>query len=447
MSSKGTSAMGEKNKEKSALVPRLRFPKFRNAGTWELKPLGRIARILDEKAGNKKLVLLSITSGVGLVSQVEKFGREIAGAQYKNYYVIQHDDFAYNKSSTKDYPEGFVARYQGNEIGAVPNSIFTCFRISPGTAYPPCLGYLFANNLHGRWLRRFVTVGARAHGSLNVDDKDLLATPVPLPPKAILLDEQKKIADCLSSLDELITAETQELDAIKTYKKGLMQRLFPREGETAPRLRFPKFRDTGEWKMRPFGDLLDDVIDFRGRTPTKLGMEWGGGTIPALSSNNVKNGFIDYGAECYLGSEDLYMRWMGEVNLQEDDIVFTMEAPLGNALLLPDSRKYILSQRVVAFKTKADVLNPFLVQIIWGDGFQSELGKLATGSTAKGINQKSLRTIPVRLPDTDEQQEIADCLSPLDDLITAQSQKIDALKTHKKGLMQQLFPVLDEVPA
>ena len=205
-----------------------------------------------------------------------------------------------------------------------------------------------------------------------------------------------------------------------------------------PKLRFPEFR--GEWRELTFGELLDDIIDFRGRTPVKLGMEWGNGNITSLSANNVKNGFIDYKAECNLGSEELYQRWMGDVRLEKDDIVFTMEAPLGNALLLPDSRKYILSQRVVAFKTKSQVVNPFLVQLIWSEGFQYAISELSTGSTAKGINQKALKTVPVKVPHPKEQQKIAECLSSVDELIAAQARKVDALKTHKKGLMQQLFP-------
>lgn len=260
-------------------------------------------------------------------------------------------------------------------------------------------------------------------------------------------EEQQKIADCLGSLDDLIAAEGRKLAALRDHKKGLMQQLFPHEGETRPRLRFPEFQDTGEWEERPFYDLFDAVIDFRGRTPKKLGMEWGGGNIIALSANNVKNGFIDLTAECYLGSDDLHARWMGDVNLSKGDIVFSMEAPLGNALLIPDDSKYILSQRVVAFKSKSTVVSEFVLQLIWSDCFQVAITQLSTGSTAKGISQKALQRIAVHLPKKAEQQRIADCLSALDDLIAAQAQKLDALRTHKRGLMQQLFPSPEDVEA
>src|SRR5690606_22685925 len=100
-------------------------------------------------------------------------------------------------------------------------------------------------------------VGARAHGSLSVKDDDLLALPVPLPRGKSSLAEQQKIAECLSTLDELIEAESRKLDALKDHKKGLMQQLFPREGETRPRLRFPEFRDAPEWEQRRLGDLVE----------------------------------------------------------------------------------------------------------------------------------------------------------------------------------------------
>jgi len=214
--------------------------------------------------------------------------------------------------------------------------------------------------------------------------------------------------------------------------------------ELNPTLRFPEFRDTGNWEDISFCDLLEDILDFRGRTPLKLGMEWGGGNIISLSANNVKNGYIDYDAECNLGSQALYEKWMGKVSLEKNDIVFTMEAPLGNALLIPDTNKYILSQRVVVFKTKKEVNNFFLIQLIWSERFQSLINKLATGSTAKGINQKSLKKVFVKIPSPSEQQKIAGCLSSISDRITAETQKLDTLKEHKKGLMQQLFPAEGE---
>ncbi|KGU63698.1 type I restriction modification DNA specificity domain protein [Burkholderia pseudomallei MSHR983] len=424
MSNKYSSAMNEGSNQKKAMVPRLRFPEFRRAEAWELKPLGQIAHILNEKAGNKKLTLLSITSGVGLVSQIEKFGREIAGSQYKNYYVIRRDDFAYNKSSTKDYPEGFIARYQSGEDGAVPNSIFTCFRVRAGASHPPYLSYLFENNLHGKWLRRFITIGARAHGSLNVDDTDLLATPVPVPPKEKLLDEQKKIADCLFSLDELIKAETQKLDSLRIHKKGLMQQLFPREGEAVPRLRFPEFRDAEKWGVKTLSAIAENLDNRR---------------IPVTESNRIKGAIPYYGASGvvdyihdFIFDEDLLCVSEDGANLvaRTTPIAFSISGKTwvnNHAHVLKFERRCV--QKIVE-----DYLNLI------------SLEDYLTGMAQPKLNRSMLDTIPVPIPvDESEQQAVADCLSSVDDLIAAQRQKIDGLKTHKKGLMRQLFPVLNEV--
>jgi len=203
------------------LVPKLRFLEFIHEAEWRIEPLGILSDEITEKTKGRKYKLMSITSGVGLVSQVEKFGREIAGDSYKNYYVITKGDFAYNKSSTKLYAEGEIAMYDEDEIGAVPNSIFTCFRFYKNKIDPLFAKYLFINNLHGNWLRKFISVGARANGALQVNSKDLFSTPFPYPTK----DEQQKIAACLFSLDELIKASGDKLDALRDHKKGLMQNL------------------------------------------------------------------------------------------------------------------------------------------------------------------------------------------------------------------------------
>ena len=143
------------------LIPKTIFTEY--TYKWDETSLGEISTIVKEKAGKQKYLLMSVTSGVGLVPQTEKFGKEIAGDSYKNYTVIQKYDFAYNKSSTKQFPEGYISMLHDYEAAAVPNSIFTCFRIEDHKGYPQFFEYLFRSNYHGRWLRKYIEVGARAH--------------------------------------------------------------------------------------------------------------------------------------------------------------------------------------------------------------------------------------------------------------------------------------------
>jgi type I restriction enzyme S subunit len=248
------------------------------------------------------------------------------------------------------------------------------------------------------------------------------------------LPEQQKIASFLAAVDEKIQQLFKKKALLEQYKKGVMHELF------SGTLRFKD--ENGDpypdWEEKRFFDLMQEVLDFRGRTPLKIGMDWGG-DILSLSANNVKNGYIDLEAEGNMGSEELYEKWMGKVNLEQGDIVFTMEAPLGKALLIPDNRKYILSQRVVAFKSIESVNNDFLIQLIWSKKFQNTIERLSTGSTAKGINQKSLKKVKADIPCHEEQQKIATYLSSIDTKIESVNNQITQSQTFKKGLLQQMF--------
>ena len=247
--------------------------------------------------------------------------------------------------------------------------------------------------------------------------------------------EQEKIASFLGAIDTRLTQLRRKHELLQTYKRGVMQKIFSQE----VRFKGAIGSEFPEWNFGLFYDCLNEIVDFRGRTPLKLGMEWGGGQIPALSANNVKNGYIDFQAECNLASEELHIKWMSGVDVRKGDIVFTMEAPLGNATLIPDSRKYILSQRVVLFKTKQNINNHFLIQLVWSPFFQKLLQSLSTGTTAKGINQKSLKKIEIYYPNIEEQEKIADFLTAIDRKIKAVAQQIDRTKQFKKGLLQKMF--------
>jgi type I restriction enzyme S subunit len=252
--------------EPTSVMPKLRFPEFRSAGDWHFKRLSDIAEPIFDAVGTRKSVPMSVTTGVGLVSQEEKFGRTIAGDSYKNYIRLQRNDFAYNKSATKEFPQGYIARYSGTKDAAVPNSIFTCFRPDTAAVIPEYLDHLFHGNHHGRWLRKYVTVGARAHGALSVSDDYLMSMPVPLPPDTVSRPEQQKIADCLGSLDDLIAVEGRKLEALRKHKEGLMEELFPLPGETRPRLRFPEFEDAPEWQEEKLGNIVTIVS---GKSPSQ----------------------------------------------------------------------------------------------------------------------------------------------------------------------------------
>eukprot|EP01012_Entosiphon_sulcatum_P025782 TRINITY_DN31156_c0_g1_i1.p1 TRINITY_DN31156_c0_g1~~TRINITY_DN31156_c0_g1_i1.p1 ORF type:complete len:429 (-),score=44.48 TRINITY_DN31156_c0_g1_i1:602-1888(-) len=423
-----------KKKEKK-LVPKLRFPGFIYENGWHERPIKTLAERVIQK--NQKLDITTVftNSAVGgIVNQRDYFEKDIANQEgLQNYYVVSPGDYVYNPRISNEAPVGPISKNNTEKTG-VMSPLYTVFRFfEENNGF---YEYYFKTNHWFKAIKKAANTGAR-FDRMSITDSAFMDILV-LYPKP---EEQQKIAACLSSLDDLISAENEKLNVLNKHKKSLMQQLFPTKGETKPKLRFPEFKESEEWEDRSFGDLLYSIIDFRGRTPIKLGMSWGGGNVISLSANNVKNGYIDYDAKCHLGSDKLFDKWMGKVKLEKGDVVFTMEAPLGNALLVPDNQKYILSQRVVAFKTKENVHNDFLVQLIWSSQFQNEIERLSTGSTAKGINQKRLNKLRVLFPKSiKEQQIISNILESIDNEITIQSFKLKQLKKHKKGLMQHLFP-------
>ncbi|MFP6849838.1 MAG: restriction endonuclease subunit S [Pseudomonas sp.] len=423
---------------KPALVPKLRFPEFREAGDWTTETLGSLVTISTQKVGSNTCIPMSITSGVGLVSQQEKFGRIIAGNSYKNYLLLKQNDFAYNKSATKEYPEGFIALYVGSELAAVPNSIFTCFRVKGLSSAPQYLNYLFLGNLHGQWLRNFIEVGARAHGSLSINERDLLALPVPLPKGERSLAEQQKIADCLISLDELIVTQDRKVDTLKKHKKGLMQQLFPREEETQPRMRFPEFQNAGQWEETILGKM-GELINGLTYSPDDV-RESG---LLVLRSSNVKNGEIALD-DCVFVDPAI----KGANLSQPNDILICVrngsKALIGKSALIPrDMPLCTHGAFMTIFRAQAP---QFVFQLFQTAKYQKQVaGDL--GATINSINGRQLLKYKFIVPKSAEQQRIADCLTSLDALITAQTQKLETLKNHKKGLMRQLFPFMTVVEA
>lgn len=419
----------------AALVPERRFSEFQDAAAWGNVSLGSLVSISTKKVGDKTCVPMSITSGVGLVSQMEKFGRIIAGDSYKNYLLLKKNDFAYNKSATKEYPEGFIALYTGEELAAVPNSIFTCFRIKGEAASPKYLNYLFLGNLHGRWLRKFIEVGARTHGSLSINNSDLLALPVPVPSGPNSLKEQQKIADCLASSDALIAAQGRKVEALSAHKKGLMQQLFPQEGETQPRLRFPEFAGTGDWQEMSLGQIVavaSGQID-----PTQMPYR----SLPQIGSENIEantSKLVDVKTAAEKGIAS------GNYVFDEKDILYSKIRPALNKVAAP-AFNGICSADIYPVRPSDDrLLRDYLLYLLLSDGFLEHAKRNSERGKIPKINRVGLLSYIALLPEPHEQRRIADCLTSIDNLIVAEARKLHTLKTHKMGLMQQLFPQVGE---
>jgi len=240
------------------------------------------------------------------------------------------------------------------------------------------------------------------------------------------IPEQQKIAACLSSLDEVITAESQKLELLKEHKKGLLQNLFPQEGETVPKLRFPEFKDDGEWEE----NILKEVASFVNEKTQLENLS----INSYISTENLLPDYAGVTIASKLPSSGNFTKY------QKGDVLVSNIRPYLKKVWFAE-KNGACSNDVIVLRANPLVSDKFLSLLLRNDTFISYIMKSAEGVKMPRGNKDSIREYPIVFPkDKSEQQKIAETLSSLDDLITAQSQKIEALKMHKKGLLQGLFP-------
>jgi len=422
------------SKTQKTITPKLRFPEFQGSDSWYIPSLSEISERITKKVGGKSLETVSITAGVGFVTQAEKFSRDISGKQYKNYIILNEGEFSYNKGNSKKFPQGCIYQLKEFKQVAVPNA-FISFRLNKGHIANFYQGY-FDSNYHGKQLARFITSGARGDGLLNINAYDFFSIKFPTPND---LEEQQKVAGCLSTIDEVIDFERQKLSILRAHKKGLMQNLFPAEDKMLPKFRFPEFGASPDWGKKPLRGLADRVT-----TKNK------GSEISRVLTNSAINGIVD--------QRDYFNKDIAnQANLEgysvvdKGDYVYnprtSVSAPVG-----PISKNKcgagVMSPLYTVFRFKSDI-NNFFEHYFKSSYWHSYLYKIANAGARHdrmSITNDSFMEMPLPYPPTEkEQQKIADCLSSADGMITTQEQKIEALKDHKKGLMQQLFPKHEEL--
>jgi type I restriction enzyme S subunit len=422
--------MSDNQNQKRELMPPLRFPEFREAGGWRETQLHKIAKSISQRATTGDgTTVLTLSGEDGLIPQNEYFGKQIAGDNVERYIKIARNDFVYNDRTTSLSTYGSIKKLSKCDSGIV-SPIYKCFRFY-SDENPFFWDRYFESGSHEAQLHGLVNEGARA-GRFNISIDQFLSTSVWLPGRR----EQQKIADCLSSIDELITAEILKLDALKDHKRGLMQQLFPSDGETVPRLRFPEFQDVGEWEGIKLG-VLGELVQGLTYSPDDV-RERG---LLVLRSSNIRNGEIVLDDCVYVNPQ------VRNANLaQPDDILICVRngstALIGKNALIPRKMPPCTHG---AFMTIFRSRSPqFVFQLFQTPTYQKQVAA-DLGATINSINGSQFVKYKFFVPKPLEQQRIADCLSSVDQLIAAQFQRVDALKVHKKGLMQLLFPVVDEV--
>lgn len=412
--------MSAKDKKKGSLVPRLRFPEFRDE--WTYDNLGDFLEEYSEKVNADTTLPIYSSTRDGLKAQKDYFnGHELINSG--EYGVVPVNCFVYRHMSDDN-----IFIFNINLIGEAI-AVSKEYPVFKAKNMSPLFLYYILN--YGLDFKRFAAMQKKGGTRTRLYFSTLCSWKTLLPTKP----EQQRIADCLSSLDERIAAETNKLDALKAHKKGLLKQLFPAEGETLPQLRFPEFQDAGEWEKSTVNDLLTEScqIGSKGNKAKKLTVKlWGKGVFEKeeIFQGSVNTQYYRRRSGQFIYSKlDFLNQAFGIIPHYLDGFESTVDLP--------------------CFDFRSDVNPIFFLEYVKREAFYKKFGEIADGGRkAKRIQVDVFLSFPVLLPpQTKEQQQIADCLSSLDELITAQGQKIELLKDHKKGLMQQLFLRIDEVLA
>jgi type I restriction enzyme S subunit len=282
-----------------------------------------------------------------------------------------------------------------------------------------------ANNLRFAFeLMSQLKYDAKEHKRYYISVYQNILVPVPNP------TEQQKIANCLSSLDDLITAENQKLEALKAHKKWLMQHLFPAEMETVPKLRFGQFKESTDWKQN---DLGEKGIAF-----------FVNEKIP-IKEVHLKN---------YVSTENLLPNYSGRVTSSKLPTTGSVTRYKKQDILLSNIRPYLkkvwfadidggASNDIIVIRAEEALEATFLSYLLRNDDFINYIMKSAEGVKMPRGDKDQIKKYRIIFPKKNEQKKIAECLTSLDAVITSQNNKLKILKLHKKGLMQVLFPEIN----
>lgn len=435
------------NIKKKEVFPELRFLEFKDKAGWIE------SKLIDVTNKKIKWSFIGGPFGSNLKSSdyVEKGIRiiqlqNIGDAKFnEKYKIFTSKEKADELLSNNIYPGDIIISKMGDPVGRA------CLIPDTHDRYVMCsdgIRLVVDEKLHSKYFiyllindsrfRSIIEENSTGSTRKRIGLADLKNLPMCLP----MRNEQQKIADCISSLDELLRAQNQKLEVLKAHKKGCIQQLFPSEGKKLPERRFPEFND--KWKVNEIGGLVSFIsgYGFKSEYFSDTGKKL------LIPKNFTKGGFANFTdkntkftTEEY---ESKYVCKSGDLLLLLTDLTPSCEL-LGRPLLLGENDgEVLLNQRIVKIIPSEKIELRFIQYFFSTNSYRKRIVDTATGSTVKHSSNKIIASTKIHVPSLFEQRKIADFISSVDDLIISQNIKIEALKNHKAGLMQQLFPDIDK---
>lgn len=386
---------------------------------------------LFTKIGNKNkdgqnTNVITNSAEFGLIPQRDYFDKDIAvEGNTGNYTIIQTGDFVYNPRKSSYAPMGPFNCYRLEEDGIV-SPLYSCLR-PKGVLNPEYLLWYFQTDKWYGYVNDHGAQNGARHDRVGMTDKILMGIPVTAPCE----EEQQKIADFLSSVDEVITASEEEVANLETQKKAVMKKIFSQE------VRFKRADGSNfpEWEARDFKEEADY---FSGLTysPDDVVLDADDGIL-VLRSSNIQGGVIDY-------QDNVFVKCKISDNLfvQENDILMCVrngsKKLVGKTALI---KKSDLGHTWGAFMMiiRSHTDNRFIYHYLNSDNFYKQMFPDVNTATIAQITKGMLNDCVIEMPCLEEQRLIANFLSDFDEAIVAAKKELELWKELKKGLLQQMF--------
>ncbi len=394
------------------VVPKLRFPEFRGAEEWIQKTVGDVSDVFM----CKRIFAEETNPNDGVPF-------------YKIGTLGGDADAFISREQFEDYKSRYNFPRKGEVLITCSGTVGKCLPYDGKDAYFQDSNIVWLDNPTGAVSNEFLLMllSNVNWGRLNsttitrIYSPDLRGLQIRFPEDE---NEQHRIAECLSSVDEVIAAQARKVDALKTHKKGLMQQLFPREGETQPRLRFPEFQKDGAWEEKRLSSEVH-LISGMHLSPDQYSTT---GEVPYFT------GPSDFTNE--IESVTKWTKRSANMSAPNDTLITVKGSGVGE-VWYSTLQAVALGRQLMAVRVKKGS-SQFIFQFLLTKKTRFE--DLGSGNLIPGLSRTDILDMEAHFPSPEEQQRIAECLSSLDALIAAETHKLEALKRHKRGLMQQLFP-------
>lgn len=404
-------------------TPELRLSGFE--GEWVERPLSE----LSYRSGKKNTDLairetFTNSAQLGVISQLEYFDNNISNvSSLGGYYIVEEDDFIYNPRVSTAAPVGPLNRNELARRGVV-SPLYLVFTIN-GLDLDFAKWFFKSRSWHNH-LRTNGDSGARGD-RFSITNGDFFRMPV-VHPK---VDEQEQIGTFFHNLDTSINAAEARHEALKHLRQTMLVKMFPQGDAREPEIRFNGFE--GEWETGFVADVADQVVGFPFESS---GFKTKGITL--VRGGNVKRGFLDR-------SPEITVYWdttsgLETFLLEEGDIVIQMDGALigrSFAKIQSTDLPALLVQRVSRLRVSGYDVDFLFAQL--KAGFLAYIRKNKTETAIPHLSSKDIDAFPVWIPSLEEQRAIGTYFRNLDELIEAESTKVEKLRNLKSALLEKMF--------